>query len=144
MTSSCRTSSGQIVRLASVLGKGGEGTVYAVEGDNTTAAKIYLPGLAKERREKIEAMVAAGWHRSAAFVAFPNASLFDQSRTFIGFTMRRVGGDKPIHQLYSPTGRKTSFPQAQYPFLVRTISNVARAVASVHSTGCVIGDINHS
>ena len=29
-------------------------------------------------------------------------------------------------------------------FLVRAAGNIARAVASVHATGCVIGDVNHS
>jgi DNA-binding helix-hairpin-helix protein with protein kinase domain len=144
MSQSFRASSGKVVRLGQVLGKGGEGTVYAIEGDNQLAAKIYLPGLAKDRREKIAAMVQAGWHKAASFVAFPIDTLSDQTGKFSGFTMRRVGGDKPIHQLYSPAGRKTAFPTASYPFLIRTVSNVARAIASVNATGCIVGDVNHS
>lgn len=144
MSQSFRASSGKVVRLGPVLGKGGEGTVYAIDGDSQLAAKLYLRGLAKDRREKIAAMAQAGWHKAAKHVAFPIDTLFDQTGQFSGFTMRRVGGDKPIHQLYSPTGRKTSFPNASYPFLIRTVSNVARAIASVNATGCIVGDVNHS
>ncbi|AWM86098.1 peptidoglycan-binding protein [Microvirga sp. 17 mud 1-3] len=139
-----QSSMGRTIRISSVLGRGGEGIVYSVDGDPDKAAKIYLPGLADERKEKILAMVAAGWHKSAGFVAFPTDALFSASGSFVGFTMRKVGGNKAVHELYSPTGRKTAFPTAGFPFLVRTAANVARAVAAVHATGCVIGDVNHS
>jgi len=138
------TGIGGTIRLGAILGKGGEGTVYSVEGDPQQAAKIYLPGLAGERRDKIVAMVGTKLHACASFVAFPTDTLFDRSGAFAGFTMRKVGGRKPVHELYSPTGRKTAFPTATYPLLVRAISNIARAMASVHTTGCVVGDINHS
>lgn len=138
------TGNGTKVRLGAVLGKGGEGTVHAVEGEPGHAAKLYLSGLAAERRDKIAAMVAAGWHAKSEFVAFPVDTLFDRAGVFAGFTMRKVGNHKAVHQLYSPTGRKSAFPNATYPFLVRTVSNIARAMANVHATGCVVGDVNHS
>ena len=34
--------------------------------------------------------------------------------------------------------------KADFRFLVRTALNLANSVAAVHSSGCVIGDINHS
>lgn len=140
-----RTSSGNTVRLGPVLGGGGEGVAYDVEGRPDLAAKIYLPGKAAERRDKVISMAEAGWHASATVVAFPIEALFDQrSGTFEGFTMRKAGGHKPAHELYSPSSRKVEFPNATYPVLVRAVSNAARAIAAVHTTGCVIGDINHS
>lgn len=140
-----RTSTGRIVQLGAVLGRGGEGIVKAVQGDQNLAAKIYHANIAAERRDKVLAMADAGWHKSAGFVAYPIEALFEtRSGTFAGFTMRKVGGHKAVHQLYSPTGRKTAFPTATYPLLIRAVSNVARAMASVHATGCVVGDINHS
>jgi DNA-binding helix-hairpin-helix protein with protein kinase domain len=77
-------------------------------------------------------------------VAFPLAEAKSKSGQFVGFTMRLIDGCKPLHELYAPGARKIHFPQADYRFLVRTASNVARAVAAVHRSGCVIGDINHS
>jgi DNA-binding helix-hairpin-helix protein with protein kinase domain len=58
--------------------------------------------------------------------------------------MLKMPGRSPAHQLYSPNGRKAAFPKATFPMLVRTTSNIARAIDSVHSKGCIIGDINHS
>ena len=139
-----RTSLGRTLRLGKQIGRGGEGVVYEVANQPDLAAKLYLSGKAAHRREKVAAMVAAGWHESVAVVAFPHEVLFAPTGEFIGFAMRKVGGHKPVHQLYSPSSRKNEFSDASYPFLVHAALNVARAVARVHNTGCIIGDVNHS
>lgn len=139
-----RTSTGRPIVLRSELGRGGEGTVYEIDGDIKLAAKIYHPEKASERREKLLSMVQANWHAQASNVAFPIDALFDSANQFAGFTMPRVGGHKPIERLYSPTSRKTDFPGANFAFLLRVGLNIARALANVNATGCVVGDINHS
>jgi DNA-binding helix-hairpin-helix protein with protein kinase domain len=58
--------------------------------------------------------------------------------------MRKVVGAKPMHQLCTPGDRKTEFPEAHFRFLVRVALNFTRAVASIHTLGAVIGDINES
>jgi DNA-binding helix-hairpin-helix protein with protein kinase domain len=138
------TGNGNTIRLGTVLGRGGEGTVFSLQTDNNLAAKLYLPQLAAERRIKITQMVSAKLHASASFVAYPIDTIFDGRGAFCGFTMRIVSGRKPAHQFYSPAGRKTAFPKATFPMLVRTTTNIARAVHNVHTSGCVIGDLNHS
>lgn len=138
------TQTGRPVRLGARLGRGGEGCVHAVDGSPGLAAKIYHPWLAFERREKVRDMVGARWHASTPVVAFPIDSLHDAAGDLVGFTMRRMAGHKPAHGLYSPLDRKLRFPRATYPFLVRAMANTARAVAGVHATGCVIGDLNES
>jgi len=139
-----RTGSGRIIRTTSIIGKGGEGTVFHVEGESGTAAKIYTDGKQESRRGKISAMVSRELHKKTNFVAFPTDTLIDESGRFVGFTMRKIGGVKPIHELYAPGSRKIEFPRADFRFLARVATNVARAITSVHETGCVIGDINHS
>jgi DNA-binding helix-hairpin-helix protein with protein kinase domain len=139
-----RTQTGRSIVLANELGKGGEGVVYEVHGNDHVAAKIYHRDKAADRSEKIEAIVRAEWHKVSSSVAFPIDSLFTASGQFVGFTMPRVAGNKPIHDLYSPTSRKTAFPNASFRFLLRTALNIACGLASVHATGCVVGDINHS
>lgn len=141
---SLRTSNGHSLALGQLLGKGGEGNVYHVEGNPGLAAKIYTDGKSAERQAKISAMVDSGLHRASNFVAFPIELIVSQNGLFMGFTMRKVEGVKPIHELYGPGSRKAEFPKADFRFLVRTALNVARAVGSIHSGGCVIGDINHS
>jgi DNA-binding helix-hairpin-helix protein with protein kinase domain len=132
------------VSLLKLLGRGGEGAVYEIVGDPTKAAKIYLPEKALIRREKILAMVQAQLHKGASTVAYLISPLFRSDGAFAGFTMERVAGRKPIHELYSPSSRRNQFANANFRFLVRSALNVCGAVSHVHSKGCVIGDINHS
>ena len=141
---SYRTSCGQVIRPAGILGRGGEGIVYSVDGDPDIAIKIYTDGKRKERQPKIASMVANQLYRSSNLVAFPIDLLFDDAGEFAGFTMQKADGVKPLHELYAPGSRRIEFPLAEFRFLARTATNIARALASIHQTACVIGDINHS
>jgi DNA-binding helix-hairpin-helix protein with protein kinase domain len=132
------------IALAERIGKGGEGEVYAVEGDPARAVKLYGRQDAERREAKIAAMVEARLAATSAFVAFPAAVVRDERRRFAGFAMPRVAAAQPLHELYAPGARKRRFPDADYRFLVRAALNAARAVAATHAAGCVIGDVNHS
>ena len=57
--------------------------------------------------------------------------------------MPRISGYQAAHLLYSPKSRRTSFPEAQFPFIVHSTANIARAFAAIHDAGQVIGDVNH-
>lgn len=140
---SYHTGSGGTVRLAKVIGQGGEGTTY-VATDPTVAAKIYFVGKSEERQNKVATIVASRLHERTRFVAFPIDTLVDDTGRFVGFTMNHIAESKPVHQLYAPGSRKLEFGRADFRFLIRSAANIARAVASVHQIGCVIGDINHS
>lgn len=134
----------QAFRLGHRVGKGGEGVVYALADDNEYAVKLYTTHDSASKEAKIAAMVQAQLAGHAPLVAFPIAIARGRDGSFVGFVMRLVADHKPLHDLYSPGPRKLHFPQADYRFLVRTTANFARAVASVHQSNCVIGDINHS
>jgi DNA-binding helix-hairpin-helix protein with protein kinase domain len=142
--SSVQTSLGRTFHLRKEIGKGGEGAVYETTEAADIAVKLYWPNKAQSRRAKISAMASAHWYKTAPNVAFPIDVLFSPSGVFVGFLMKRVTGSQPVHMLYSPASRKTVFASKDYRFLVHAACNIARAVASVHATGCVIGDINHS
>jgi len=137
-------SRGEQVRLGRQIGKGGEGVVFEAQDRNEVAVKLYWPNKAADRRDKVGAMVAAAWSKSNSFVAYPIEALYTPAGAFAGFTMRRAGGHKPVHLLYSPSSRKLEFTSANFRFLIRAALNAAKAVASVHATDCVIGDVNHS
>src|SRR3984957_18562235 len=142
--SAVQSSLGQTFHLSKEIGKGGEGVIFETTEQNDIAVKLYWPTKAQSRRDKIAAMASAQWYKTNSFVAFPIDALFAPNGTFVGFVMKRIGGCKPAHILYTPATRKAEFGQATYKFLVRAAENIARAVASVHACGCVIGDINHS
>jgi DNA-binding helix-hairpin-helix protein with protein kinase domain len=134
----------QPIKLGQRIGKGGEGEVYAASGSSQLAIKIYTTPNKREKEAKVLAMIQAGLTKNCPFVAFPIEVVRSRDGSFLGFSMRKVEGHKPIHNLYAPGSRKQHFPGADYRFLVQVATNIARAFASVHQTGCVVGDINHS
>lgn len=135
---------GSTITASKVIGRGGEGVVYALDGIPNIAAKIYGSSISSSRRDKIFSMAGKQWHKGNSLVAFPIEPLLTERGDFAGFLMSLVMGYRPIHELYSPADRKKYFPSASYPFLVRAATNIARAFSNIHSLGCVIGDVNHS
>src|SRR4051794_30499034 len=89
------------VPLGKLLGRGGEGAVFEIVGEPDLVAKIYHPDKARERQQKIAAMVASGIQNKLSNAAFPLSPLYEGAGTFAGFAMRRIGKQKPVHQLYS-------------------------------------------
>ncbi|TDK50415.1 helix-hairpin-helix domain-containing protein [Antarcticimicrobium luteum] len=132
------------VSVAELIGKGGEGEVYAIKGRSGLAVKIYNTGLRSKREDKVRAMVGEGLAVKTDLVAYPGEVATDRRGNFLGFVMRLVSGYRPLHELYSPKSRQRHFPKSDYRFMVHAAMNVARAVGKVHQTGCVIGDLNHS
>jgi DNA-binding helix-hairpin-helix protein with protein kinase domain len=57
--------------------------------------------------------------------------------------MSRIDAREDLHELYNPKSRRRAFPDADFRFLVRVATNLARAFAQVHAHGNVIGDVNH-
>jgi DNA-binding helix-hairpin-helix protein with protein kinase domain len=135
---------GNRVKLGTRIGGGGEGEVYTIEGSPDRAVKIYTIAEKRNREAKVRKMIADQLHQRSKLIAFPIGLLHDTSGRFAGFTMEKVSGHKALHDLYAPGARKAEFPSADYRFLVRAATNIARAVGMAHATGCVIGDVNHS
>ncbi|MET4133688.1 DNA-binding helix-hairpin-helix protein with protein kinase domain [Porphyrobacter sp. MBR-155] len=135
---------GKRLPVAKQIAKGGEGTVYLLDGPYRKAVKVYFEDKRADREAKVSAMVKNGLAQSSSLVAYPDSLVSLRSGEFAGFTMRLVEGFHELHQLYGPKDRKTHFPKADFRFLVRAAANTARAVAQVHSSPCVIGDLNES
>ncbi|EJC75766.1 hypothetical protein Rleg10DRAFT_5593 [Rhizobium leguminosarum bv. trifolii WSM2012] len=133
---------GRELKLSNRVGKGGEGEVFSLVDIPGHAVKRYFPQIAGDRESKIRAMVGSRVSASANTVAFPEQIVTDSRGKFVGFMMRLVDKHKEIHELQTPSSRQKHFPKADYRFLVRVALNVARVFAQVHSTGCVVGDIN--
>lgn len=137
-------SANETVDLGAEVGRGGEGTVYAVLGRPGAVAKIYAQLPDAERVDKITTMVGLYAANSALgeWCAWPRSLLRDGAGTCRGFLMARVEGHTAIHDLYNPEHRKAILPEVGWEFLVRTAANCARMFASLHGFGVVVGDVN--
>lgn len=137
-------SRGRQIPLGGVLGKGGEGTVYEVRQTTVIVAKVYHKPLNQDRADKIRVMAGMRTEGLSNLMSWP-VDLLAMKGTGqpIGLLMPRVANKKNVHHLYGPKSRLQDFPRADWRFLVRASTNIARAFAVVHDTNCVIGDVNH-
>lgn len=131
------------IRLGQELGRGGEGVVFAIEGQRDQVAKVYLAAVERRRTQKLNAMVEFGNSALWQIAAWPIDLLIDSKEIVRGFVMPRVMARRDIHELYSPKSRSEAFPEADFRFLVHTAGNIARAFAVVHAHGHIVGDVNH-
>ena len=145
-------STGELLMLdeGSVLGVGGEATVYSLPDDRSLAAKVYLKP-SEDRARKLVVMAAhppGGMSPTAsnAEIAWPLDLLWTPGRKsqIAGFLMPRVEGMAPIIDIYSPHARLMSRPWFDYRLLIKASISLAEAVETAHQGGYVIGDLNHS
>lgn len=135
---------GRTVQLGKLIGKGGEGSVFHVEGQPSLAAKVYhRTPLAADHLEKLEAMVAC---RSSALVtisAWPESVLYScQSREACGILLPKIVDGRQLHELYGTSNRRRHYPEAHWQHLVLAARNVAASFDSFHGAGIVVGDVN--
>lgn len=136
---------GRPLRLGAELGRGGEGSVYALADRTDVVAKIYHHRPNAEKSAKIVAMAKLSTDRLLKLAAWPTGSIHAASGRgqVLGFLMPRISGYKPAFNLYSPKLRLQEFPSAGWAFLIHAAANAARAFAVIHESGHVIGDVNH-
>ena len=85
--------SGRHLRLGTILGKGGEGTIFHVDGDASLAVKIYTNGSEATKLPKIRAMLTDRLADKTSFVAFP-LDVVQANGRFVGFVMRKAPASK--------------------------------------------------
>jgi len=134
---------GTRVCLGNRLDQSSEGAIYEITGRPGVVARIFHHPLSVQRAEKIRAMVASRSPALEKLTAWPIDLLSLPGGQPIGVKIPRVVGYRHIHQLYGHMSRRAAFPRANWRFLVHVAANVARAVATVHAKGDIIGDIDH-
>ena len=138
------TGDGRPLALGTELGRGGEGSVHALDARPELVAKVYHREPDAEKWAKLAAMVRLGSPRLLRLATWPVETLHrEPGGAVVGFLMPRIGDHKAVHTLYSPRSRLVEFPRAGWPFLIHAATNTARAFAAIHEHGHVIGDVNH-
>jgi len=134
------------VRLGAAMGRGGEATVYRVQGRDEVLAKLYTKPR-PEAEEKLGVMRAsppADPTRTFghASIAWPQDLLFDNHRRFVGYLMPHIRETVPVLEVFNPRRRGHVLPAFDLAYLHRTARNLASALAALHARGYVVGDLN--
>lgn len=134
---------GKAVVLGSLVGSGGEGDVYILDGSGgKMVAKIYKNVMSSDKVKKLMCMVRMSNQELAKIAAWPQALIRAHDGGPVGVVMPRVSGANEVHELYSPLQRNVKYPTADWRFLVRVAKNCAGAFESLHRSGVVVGDVN--
>lgn len=133
--------SGCQVSLGSLVGRGGEGSVYRIAKSPDNVAKIYNAPLSPERQEKLRAITRVATSQIRSVCAWPVGQLLE-GKSLKGFTMPFMPNRQELHVLHGPKSRKVKFPDASYGFLIHVAANIARAFAVLHAQNILVGDVN--
>lgn len=141
---------GQIITLeqSPSIGKGGEGTVHRVIGDNRQCAKIYTRDLSHEQISKLQSMLRTPptdpmRDKGYVSIAWPTDLLHDfASHKIIGFMMPLIEDGRNLFVAYNTRTRRQCWPDLDYQRLVTIAHNLCVAVEAIHANGHVIGDLN--
>lgn len=117
--------------------------MHAVIGAPKLVAKIYLKPPDAAKAEKLKLMIRGKSTGLLGVAAWPTDLLTDERGVVRGFLMGRISARQDAHRLYSPKSRRRTFPDADFRFVVRAATNLARAFGQIHSASHVIGDVNH-
>lgn len=131
------TGSGSVV-LESVLGVGGEGTAYAVDGDRVV--KIFdRDHLTRHRREKVALLAAREIQREG--ICTPTAVVRNAAGEFVGYMMPRARGSE-FRVIMNPRRFLKAFPEWKKADLVEVCISFLEKVSYLHSLNIILGDIN--
>jgi protein kinase-like protein/SH3 domain-containing protein len=137
-----RDRAGKVVVLGDEIGRGGEGAVFAVAGNPQLCAKIFHPDRARERADKLLAMVErrpGSLPRHA--VTWPVELLYRDSGAFAGYLMPTVRGAVELHRYLVPDERAQFAGWLTLRDLHRLAASVAEILAGIHRAGHCVGDL---
>lgn len=137
-------SDGEKHLLNELLGKGGEGSVFGVDGKPALAAKIFHQSpLTPETMAKLQAMVTRRTQGLDGIAAWPRSIVYSPlTNEACGIVAPRVRDARHLHELYGTSARRRFFPQARWFHLVLAARNVAAAFDKLHESNIVVGDVN--
>jgi len=137
-------SEGRSIHVGKEIGRGGEGSIFEVRGEDSLVAKVYhKTPLPDEQIAKLEAMVGCWSNMLGSIAAWPKSMLCDScEKKPCGFLMPKVVGARQLHELYGTTNRRAHFPDAQWHYLILAARNTAAAFDMLHKSGIIVGDVN--
>lgn len=137
-----RLSGGRPVVLGPRIASGGQGAIHSVDGNDQVLAKIFHQPVDSATHRKLVGAIRLSSSDLQRAAAWPVDILTDPKGLCAGFIMPRITEGHEIDRLAHPGEQRLAFPTIDYGFLVHVAINLARAIGSIHATGCVVGDLN--
>ena len=139
----------QPVKLGSLVGQGGEASVYQVQGQVEMLAKIFEPAPRPDYEQKLGWMIAHPPENptrslSHPSLAWPSELLYDPNQRLAGYLMPYIRQTVPVLEVFNPRRRAAVLPEFDARYLYRVARNLSAAVAALHRSGYVVGDLNES
>ncbi len=129
-------------QLGKSVGRGGEGEVFEVLGDDRLLAKVYHDKLGQQKEEKLRTMVGMWNLEMERYISWPSDFCTDESTGRQAIVIKKLVSCVALHQVISPMDRKKIFPDKSYSFLIHIARNLAVALHKIHEMNLVVGDIN--
>ena len=117
---------------------GGEGTIYAIIGDDTRLAKIYHGNLKSfdsenTRKEKIKQLINMPQSENCKYLAWPEDALVDINGNICGFVMKKFEDVKELATIVSDN--------LNWKLRLTIAYNLCDVVQEVHDIAQCIGDM---
>ena len=122
------------------IGKGGEGSIYKIDGMPNFVLKEFIDSKRTEEREKkLLTMVASSVsNKIMEHVTWPKDVVYKNGR-FAGYVMPKINNNKNLNTMYKPM----HFNKKKiYINKIKIACNICVAINSIHETGQVCGDLN--
>ena len=142
------TSDGKIAYLGTLLGSGGEGSVYKIPNMPGKVAKIFKATTRTEYMErKIEAIISnhiPSRLENILISTVPETLLYDETDRFVGYVMPWIPTKFKLYDVTRDSStRKKYFPELDYKGLIIIAYNLAEVVNCLHEHAVVVGDLNY-
>lgn len=131
------------VRLGHKIGQGAEGAVFECSSNPALLAKIYSTPVTLTQQNKLAFMIRGAAPALLSISAWPVDIVRRAPQgTACGILMPAIANSHPIFNLYNPSVRRNTFPDANWRFLIRTARNIAIALSVVHQHNSIVGDVS--
>ncbi|HMX99989.1 MAG TPA: hypothetical protein PKC44_09475 [Agitococcus sp.] len=130
--------------LDSMLAKGGEGSVYAVQGRSDVLVKLYHPDVLNKLQPHLQQKITAMLHnkpKNESLLSWPLIDVYNQQQQWIGYAMRRKQGLK-LQFLAHAILYKKHFPHFNRRDIVQVLLSLIEQIKQLHSQQIMIGDYN--
>lgn len=127
--------------LGDLLGEGGEGSVYAVQGDQSQVVKVFDKDHRTEHRKaKLDLLISHELELHG--IGFPTAIITNSDGDFVGYAMPRASGKELQTTIMRPARFRRVYPTWTKADLVDVCISFLEKVAYLHSLNILLGDIN--